>query len=262
MLRASWTVSRRRCGSRILGTFQLIIEHGEFLNQAAATLPVVLRTMTAAGFMWIFVAFWFMLAVPNPLAWDEALLAVRFAAPTSAGILFSMLEGAGLKKTWLCHKGCKLAIFDDLDMIWFMIPLKVILMGFKWEMCIVVALPIGLLGLAWVKLHQVRTPGSWPWMMLYAVIVIACSESLCYLTKGLPMEEIHIEVCITCTPKEEELDAQELALHSDGSEGGGAQRARTRSAQRWQRRRRSSTRKGTSTWEAMPWPPWRATAVW
>ena len=73
-------------------------------------------------------------------------------------------------------------------------------------------------------------------MMLYAVIVIACSESLCYLTKGLPMEEIHIEVllpafvlgCITCTPKEEELDAQELALHSDGSEGGGAQRARTR----------------------------------
>ena len=54
-----------------------------------------LVAMTAAGFPWVFVALWFMFALPVPLPWKEALLAARFSAPTSAGILFSMLEGAG-----------------------------------------------------------------------------------------------------------------------------------------------------------------------
>ena len=73
--------------------------------------------MTAAGFPWIFVALWFMFALPVPLAWGDALIAARFAAPTSAGILFSMLEAAGMKETWLFQKARTLAIFDDLDTI-------------------------------------------------------------------------------------------------------------------------------------------------
>ena len=32
--------------------------------------------------------------------WQMALVAGRFAAPTSAGILFTMLEAAGMKETW------------------------------------------------------------------------------------------------------------------------------------------------------------------
>ena len=42
-----------------------------------------------------------------------------------AGILFSMLEAAGMKETWLFQKARVLAIFDDLDTILLMVPLKV-----------------------------------------------------------------------------------------------------------------------------------------
>ena len=49
--------------------------------------------MSAAGLPWIFVALWLHFALPNSgLAWGSALLMARFAAPTSAGILFNMLE--------------------------------------------------------------------------------------------------------------------------------------------------------------------------
>ena len=40
-----------------------------------------------------------MYALPSPMELAPALLAARFAAPTSAGILFSMLEAAGMKDT-------------------------------------------------------------------------------------------------------------------------------------------------------------------
>ena len=56
-------------------------------------------------------------------SWTEALLAGRFAAPTSAGILFSMLAAAGLSGTWVFRKARVLAIFDDLDTVLLMIPL-------------------------------------------------------------------------------------------------------------------------------------------
>ena len=62
--------------------------------------------MTAAGVPWLAVAAWFIFALPEPLGWQEALVAARFAAPTSAGILFAMLEAAGLKETWLFRKVC------------------------------------------------------------------------------------------------------------------------------------------------------------
>lgn len=87
---------------------------------------MIVVAMTAAGFPWIFVALWFVYAVPSPLPWGDALLAARFAAPTSAGILFSMLEAAGMKDTWLFRKARVLAIFDDLDTVLLMIPLKVV----------------------------------------------------------------------------------------------------------------------------------------
>ncbi|CAE7777944.1 unnamed protein product, partial [Symbiodinium pilosum] len=52
-----------------------------------------LVAMSAAGLPWIFVALWLHFALPNSgLAWGSALLMARFAAPTSAGILFNMLE--------------------------------------------------------------------------------------------------------------------------------------------------------------------------
>ena len=57
---------------------------------------------TAASFPWIFVTAYFVFVLlpaeywGNFDAWKETLLAGRFAAPTSAGVLFSMLAAAGL----------------------------------------------------------------------------------------------------------------------------------------------------------------------
>ena len=116
--------------------------------------------MTAAGFPWIFVAFWFVYAVPSPLPWGNALLAARFAAPTSAGILFSMLEAVGMKETWLFKKARVLAIFDDLDTVLLMIPLKVVLVGFKWELSLELVVVFGLLALSIVKVRSARSEAT------------------------------------------------------------------------------------------------------
>merc|ERR1719487_1619745 len=90
-----------------------------------------LIAMTAAGFPWIFVGLYFFFILGGAMPFDECLLIARFAAPTSAGILFSMLDAAGLKESWVFHKARILAIFDDLDTIIFMIPLKILLVGLK-----------------------------------------------------------------------------------------------------------------------------------
>ena len=63
-----------------------------------------LIAFTAASFPWIFVTCYFVFAMLPPdvwsnfSAWKETLLAGRFAAPTSAGVLFSMLAAAGCLK--------------------------------------------------------------------------------------------------------------------------------------------------------------------
>ena len=53
----------------------------------------------------------------------------RFAAPTSAGILFTMLAALKLKESWIYRKIQVLAIFDDLDTILLMIPLQILMIG-------------------------------------------------------------------------------------------------------------------------------------
>eukprot|EP00746_Dinoflagellata_sp_MGD_P136631 gnl/MRDRNA2_/MRDRNA2_70529_c0_seq1.p1 gnl/MRDRNA2_/MRDRNA2_70529_c0~~gnl/MRDRNA2_/MRDRNA2_70529_c0_seq1.p1 ORF type:complete len:722 (+),score=92.67 gnl/MRDRNA2_/MRDRNA2_70529_c0_seq1:162-2168(+) len=152
---------------------------------------------TAAGFPWIFVACWFIWALPNPLPWDQALVAARFAAPTSAGVLFVMLEAAGLKETWLFKKARILAIFDDLDTILFMVPLKAILMGLKWELFVILAVVCLLLGLGYKRLHAYKLPKGWRWTATYALVITAMTEILYYVTKNhIAMEAIHIEVLL------------------------------------------------------------------
>merc|ERR1719487_787011 len=118
-----------------------------------------LVAMTAAGFPWLFVAAWFIWALPNPLGWKHALVCARFAAPTSAGVLFCMLEAAGLKETWLFKKARILAIFDDLDTILFMVPLKAIFIG------------LGLLIFGYRKLHVYPLPNGWRWTVMYAIVI-------------------------------------------------------------------------------------------
>jgi Kef-type K+ transport system membrane component KefB len=156
-----------------------------------------LIAMTAAGFPWLFVGFWMMVTMSEFLNWNEALLVARFAAPTSAGILFSMLDAAGLKDTWVFQKARILAIFDDLDTILFMIPLKIIMVGFKWELIVVIGIIVLLLWVAWRKLHQYRLPFSWNWTLFYAAFVAAFCKMLHHITHYyIPMEPLHIEVLL------------------------------------------------------------------
>ena len=96
--------------------------------------------MTAATFPWLLVTGYALLMLMPPRAWatydgwTEALLTSRFAAPTSAGILFSMLAAAGLSATWTFRKARILAIFDDLDTILLMVPLSMLIVGLAWQM--------------------------------------------------------------------------------------------------------------------------------
>merc|ERR1719389_1552328 len=142
-----------------------------------------LVAMTAAGFPWVFVGAWFIFMLPGSMWWGEALFTARFAAPTSAGILFTMLTAAGLTDTWLFRKARVLAIFDDLDTILLMLPLKVIVSGFKWEL----GFDVLLLGLplvaAWRYMHRIDLPGSWSYKGFYAMIIVAFCKGLHYVSK-------------------------------------------------------------------------------
>lgn len=162
-----------------------------------------LVAFTAASFPWIFVTLYFVFVLLPPDAWGqlqtwkETLLAGRFAAPTSAGVLFSMLAAAGLGATWMFRKARVLAIFDDLDTVLLMIPLKMLMVGLAWQLGVIVFVMAALLAVAFVLLHRVRIPVSWPWVLGYAVAIALVSEVIykgsMFIDDSVP---IHIEVLL------------------------------------------------------------------
>lgn len=125
---------------------------------------------TAAGLPWLFCSFYFLLVMGPPgaagklQAWKESLLTGCFAAPTSSGIIFSMLAAAGLSSTWLFRKARVLAIFDDLDTVLLLIPLKMLLVGVRWQLGVIVVIMALLVWAAWKYLHQIPLPITWPWV--------------------------------------------------------------------------------------------------
>ncbi len=158
---------------------------------------------TAAAFPWIFCALYFIYVMAPPELWShgdlwrESLLESRFASPTSAGVLFSMLAAAGLAATWVFKKARILAIFDDLDTILFMIPLKIMMVGMKWQLIIIVTVIFTLLWMAWRYLHQIRLPVRWPFVLSYAVLIAAASEAIYLLSKSIDASvPIHLEVLL------------------------------------------------------------------
>ncbi len=159
--------------------------------------------MTAAAFPWVFVTLYF-LAVLMPTgafgswdAWRETLLAGRFAAPTSAGVLFSMLAAAGLSATWLFRKARVLAIFDDLDTVLLMVLLKVFIVGLQWQLGVVLAVMGVLLWAGWKWLHALRVPITWPWVLSYGAAITLASEALHAASVRIDSTvPIHIEVLL------------------------------------------------------------------
>ncbi len=135
---------------------------------------------TAAAFPWVICVVYFMLFFKMGLL--EASLLGRFAAPTSAGILFTMLAAAGLGTTWLFRKARILAIFDDLDTILLLVPIQIMLIGFKLQLIIVVVIMICLLMAAYRWLHFLRMPIGTLWLLGYGVTIVFLCKYLEHAT--------------------------------------------------------------------------------
>lgn len=158
---------------------------------------------SAACLPWLFCAVYFVFALAprealtDFAAWKEALIAGCFAAPTSAGVLFSMLAAAGLGATWLFKKARVLAIFDDLFTVLLLVPLKAMVVGPKWQLGVILFVIVALLAVAWRKLHSVKLNISWPFALAYSVVMVAALEGLSLATKLIdPVTPIHIEVLL------------------------------------------------------------------
>lgn len=161
-----------------------------------------LVAFTAATFPWIFVTLYFVyfLIPPDVDSWDawtKSLLAARFAAPTSAGVLFSMLTAAGLASTWMFKKIRILAIFDDLDTVILMIPLQMLIIGFKFQLLIIVVVMFILIWLAWKYLHVLNLSVRWKNVITYSVIITALAELVYFSSKVIDETvPIHMEVLL------------------------------------------------------------------
>jgi Kef-type K+ transport system membrane component KefB len=144
--------------------------------------------MAAAAVPWLCAAvyFWWFFN----LGFKESLLVGRFASPTSAGILFTMLAAAGLAATWVYKKARVLAIFDDLDTVLLMIPLKMMLIGFQPKLLILVAAVFLFLAAAYFCIHWLKVPTSNAWVVLYAVLVWGVTYAFDYAT------DLHLEVLV------------------------------------------------------------------
>lgn len=134
-------------------------------------------------------------------AWIICLLVGRFAAPTSAGILLSMLKTSGLEEdSWVLTKARTLAIFDDLDTVLLMVLLTMLMTGFSWHLVATGVVMLGLLGLAWIFYGAIDTaqwPLGWRRLLLFSILIAVASETI-YVVSGMfnPTSPIHFEVLL------------------------------------------------------------------
>ncbi len=160
--------------------------------------------MATAAMPWLMIALYYIFVLlPSDLwssgdAWKENLLLSRFAAPTSAGILFTMLAAVGLRQSWIYRKIQVLAIFDDLDTILLMIPLQIAMIGLHWQMGAIVAIVFLLLLFGWRKLGSYDVRQDWKSILSYAVVVFAATQAIYLITKYFFGESgsVHIEVLL------------------------------------------------------------------
>jgi hypothetical protein len=79
-----------------------------------------------------------------------------------------------------------------------MVPLKVIIVGLKWELSIDLFFVVVLLGISWVYLHAIKIPVSAFATLLYAALVTGICESVHVLTHYHieDMDTVHLEVLL------------------------------------------------------------------
>lgn len=160
--------------------------------------------MATAAMPWFLIAIYYIFVLLPPdywqswEAWKENLLLSRFAAPTSAGILFTMLAAIGLKSSWIYKKIQVLAIFDDLDTILLMIPLQIMMIGLRWQLIVIVLLVFLLLSFGWKQLGKYNWRQDWKAILVYSAVVFICTQALYLISKHFYGEDgsIHIEVLL------------------------------------------------------------------
>lgn len=160
--------------------------------------------MATAAMPWLLIALYYIFVLLPPEywssweAWKENLLLSRFAAPTSAGILFTMLAAIGLKSSWVYKKIQVLAIFDDLDTILLMIPLQIMMIGLRWQLLVIVFIVFLLLSFGWKQLGRYNMRQDWKAILFYSTLIFIATQSLYLITKHLYGADasIHIEVLL------------------------------------------------------------------
>ena len=160
--------------------------------------------MLAAAAPWLLIAVYYIFFLLPPEywssgdAWKETLLLSRFAAPTSAGILFSMLAALGLQQRWIYRKIQVLAIFDDLDTILLMIPLQIAMIGLHWQMGVILFVVVGLLYFGWKKMSTFKMRQEWWAIMIYAIVVFGITHIIYVATEHFfgHDDALHIEVLL------------------------------------------------------------------
>jgi hypothetical protein len=158
---------------------------------------------TAAAFPWIFVAAYFVLVLGAAGSWRDldgwkpALLAGRFAAPTSAGVLFSMLAAAGLSATWVFRKGAGAGDLRRSGHGAPHDPLKALIVGLRWQMAVIVVIMVAQLWLAWRMFRGLRWSARWTAVMAYSAVIVAISEAIYQGSKLVDdVVPIHVEVLL------------------------------------------------------------------
>ena len=160
--------------------------------------------MATAAMPWFLIAIYYVFVLLPPEywnsweAWKENLLLSRFAAPTSAGILFTMLAAIGLKTSWVYKKIQVLAIFDDLETILLMIPRQIMMIGLRWQLLVIVFIVFLLLSFGWKQLGKYDWRQDWKAILVYSAVVFACTQAVYLISKHLYGEagSIHIEVLL------------------------------------------------------------------
>jgi len=160
--------------------------------------------MFAAAVPWLLIALYYIFVLlPSYMwgsgeVWKETLLLSRYAAPTSAGILFAMLAALSLQKSWIYQKIQVLAIFDDLDTILLMIPLQIAMIGMKWQMGAVLFVVCLLLWIGWRYMSRFDVPQGWKSILTYAVLTYGLTLAIYVVTDHFFGAEgsIHIEVLL------------------------------------------------------------------
>jgi Kef-type K+ transport system membrane component KefB len=131
-----------------------------------------------------------------------------------------------LGATWLFKKARVLAIFDDLQTVLLLIPLKVLLIGPRWQLFAIAVIIFALLLVAYRWLNALNWPNTWPFVMTYAAAIVGVSELIHWTSVKIdPAVPIHLEVllpafaigCVIKTPHGEDPHSNDAI---EGSEEG------------------------------------------